>query len=346
MKILVVTNMAPFVRGGAEALATHLVHNLNSSAGVQAELLRVPFKWDPAERLIEEMLVARSLRLTNVDRVIGLKFPAYLVPHERKTIWLVHQYRQAYDLFGTTYSNLPATPRGEEIRAAIWQADDSCFRGAQEIFTIARVPRERLLKYNGLESEVLPLPLNDPAPFRDAGDGGYIFAGGRIDAGKRQHLLVEAMRQVSGPARLVIGGPPADAGVAEQLRELVRRHGLEERVTLDFGFLPREKLADYVNHALACAYVPLDEDAPGYVTMEAFHASKAVLTATDSGGVLDLVMDGETGWVVAPEPGALAGAIQRVFDDRASAGRSGAAARALLLHRNITWPKTIERLLS
>ncbi len=108
------------------------------------------------------------------------------------------------------------------------------------------------------------------------------------------------MRHVAGPTRLVIAGPPAHAGVADQLRELVRQHSLEDRVTLDLDFLPREKLADYVNHALACAYLPIDEDAPGYVTMEAFHAGKAVITTTDAGGVLDLVRDGETGWVVSP----------------------------------------------
>ena len=34
-----------------------------------------------------------------VDRLIGLKFPAYLIPHPRKVIWLLHQHRQAYDLW-------------------------------------------------------------------------------------------------------------------------------------------------------------------------------------------------------------------------------------------------------
>lgn len=346
MKVLVVTNMAPFVRGGAEELAAHLLGRLNATAGVQAELLRIPFKWDPAERLIEEMLIARSLRLTNVDRVIGLKFPAYLIPHERKTIWLVHQFRQAYDLFGTAYSNLPATARAGEIRAAIRRADDFCFRQAQEIFTIARVPRERLLKYNGFESEVLPLPLNNPEPFRDAGHGDYIFAGGRIDASKRQHLLVEAMRHVRSAVKLVVGGPPQSDADAERLRQVARAHGLEDRVTFEFGFLPRESIASRVNEALACAYVPLDEDAPGYVTMEAFHASKAVVTATDSGGVLDLVRDEATGYVVPPEPEALAGAFDRLFHDRARTIELGAAARALLLSLEANWPRTIERLIS
>src|SRR4029077_3318883 len=146
-----------------------------------------------------------------------------------------------------------------------------CFRQSQALFTIGRVPQARLLKFNRLESEVLPLPPNDVSRFTGAEAGDYIFAGGRIDAGKRQMLLVEAMRHVRSPARLIVGGPPQSDGAAETLRNAVREHGLQDRVALDLCFLPREKLADYVNHSLACAYLPLDEDAPGYFTMEAFH---------------------------------------------------------------------------
>jgi hypothetical protein len=49
MKVLVVNNAAPFVRGGAEELADHLVRELNATKGVEAELMRIPFRWEPAE---------------------------------------------------------------------------------------------------------------------------------------------------------------------------------------------------------------------------------------------------------------------------------------------------------
>ena len=68
MKILIVTNMAPFVWGGAEELAKYLGRQLNNTPGVQSEILRVPFTWDPPERLLDEMFIARSLRIENVDR--------------------------------------------------------------------------------------------------------------------------------------------------------------------------------------------------------------------------------------------------------------------------------------
>ncbi len=54
MKILVLNNAAPFVRGGAEALADELVRRLNAVEGVESELIRIPFQWIPSERLIED----------------------------------------------------------------------------------------------------------------------------------------------------------------------------------------------------------------------------------------------------------------------------------------------------
>ena len=62
MRVLVLNNAAPFIRGGAEELADQLVARLNATSGVEAELLRVPFRYEPAERIIEEILLSQNLR--------------------------------------------------------------------------------------------------------------------------------------------------------------------------------------------------------------------------------------------------------------------------------------------
>ena len=48
MKVLIVNNMAPFVWGGAEELAANQEKQL-VLAGHEAEVLRIPFQWNPAE---------------------------------------------------------------------------------------------------------------------------------------------------------------------------------------------------------------------------------------------------------------------------------------------------------
>jgi len=345
MKILVLNNMVPFLRGGAEALAEEIVRRLNATRGIQAELVRIPFRWEPAERLIEEILICRTMRLYNTDLMIGLKFPAYLVPHTRKRLWLLHQFRQAYDLWDTEQSNIPKTPRGREIRQAVIEADNRCFPDCEKIFA-TRLVANRLLHYNGFCAEIMMAPLNDPELFIGGDYGSYVFCGGRINAGKRQHLLVEAMRFTRSNIKLLVVGPADSPADAARLQESVERYNLNDRVHLDLGFLPRERIAKYVNEALACAYLPVDEDSVGYVTMEAFSAAKAMLTVSDSGGLLDLVQDRDTGLVVQPEPESLGAAIDRLANNRNTTVDMGKAGRERWNGMNVTWPATIERLLA
>jgi len=346
MKILVVNNMAPFIRGGAEELADHLVANLQRTKGVSAELLRIPFSWEPYDRVIDEMMLCRMMEPYWVDRVIGLKFPAYLLPHSRKTIWLLHQYRQAYDLFDNGQSHIPDNERGNAIRDLVRNADQSCFSAVQRIFVNSGTTQDRLKRYNGFSSTILPPPLNDPDVFANLSTGDYIFAGGRVNAGKRQHLLIEAMKLCRSDVRLIIGGPPDTSADAAHLHKAAADASLDGRVELDLCFLDRGKLAAYVNNALACAYLPLDEDSVGYVTMEAFQAEKPVLTVSDAGGVLDIVYDGTTGLVVEPTPQAIADAMDRLYLERRQAEQFGRAGRDLWASKNISWANTVERLLS
>lgn len=344
MRVVVLSNRVPFVHGGAEELYDHLLRNLGA-AGVEAEGFRLPFTWDPAERLIDEMLIARRIRLANLDRVIALKFPAYMVPWHDKTLWLLHQFRQAYDLLDAGQSNIPRDERGGQIVDAIRAADNATFAAARQIYTNAPITSGRLQHYNGFESTVLRPPLNDPEIFTGGETGGYILATGRVNEGKRQHLLVRALKHAPN-VRLVIAGPPDSDADAARLRRLIAEEGVEDRVSLELRFLPRLHLARLVNEALAVAYLPFDEDSLGYCTMEAFQAGKPVLTTTDSGGVLDIVFQGDTGLVAQPQPEALGQAMAELARSPARATRMGLEGRAAMHKAQLNWPATIEKLLS
>ncbi len=344
MKVLVVNNMAPFVWGGAEELARNLVIHL-AVAGHEAELLRIPFQWEPATVIPSQMMMVRALELWNVDHVIALKFPAYLIRHPSKSLWLVHQYRQAYDLFDLGHTNLPAGEVGTGLREMIRAADEQCFAECRSIHTVSPVISERLLHSHRRSAPPLRAPLNDPENFPGGDFGDYVFVGGRVNAMKRQHLMIEALAQVDPGIGLVVAGPPDGPDDARRLVDLVARHGLEERVKLDLRFLPRSTYAAYLNNAAAVAYLPFMEDSIGYVVMEGACAGKPLITTTDSGGVLDLVSDEETGWVAPPDATSLANVLRRVFAESASAREYGAAARRRWNAMGITWERTVQALL-
>ena len=103
-----------------------------------------------------------------------------------------------------------------------------------------------------------------------------------------------------------------------------------------------DELINLYAGSLAVVYAPFDEDY-GYVTLEAFLCAKPVITATDSGGTLEFVVDDENGLVRAPEPAAIGGALARLAADRARAARLGQA--GLARARQITWDGVVERLL-
>lgn len=344
MKVLVANTMAPFVWGGAEELAVHFVRNLRIM-GHEAELLRLPFQWDPFDNIPAEIARFKTMRLPNVDRVISMKFPAYLLPIENQTTWLIHQYRQAYDLWSSPYSNLPHDWRGELVRDVIRSHDDHYFVNQRKLFTISSEVSRRLKEFNGVDAPALRAPINDPHLFIGGDSYDYIIAPGRINASKRQYLLVEAMQYLPSTARLIVAGPPETEADALRLRNSVAEFNLEDRVILDMRFLDREELAEYVNHAVAVAYLPYHEDSYGYVTMEAFQASKPVITTCDAGELLELVTDEHTGLVAEPDPQSLAACIAQLFYDRKQAAEMGAAGHALWRSKNITWEANISTLL-
>jgi glycosyltransferase involved in cell wall biosynthesis len=338
MRIAIVNNQAPFVRGGAELLAEWL-HDKLEQHGHEAEIVRIPFQWNPPERIIDHMLAARLVRLANVDRVVALKFPAYYVPHENKVLWLLHQFRQAYDLWGTPYQGIPGNPTGQRIRDAIIEGDRHLGE-ARRIYTNSKIVGARLKFYNGLDSEVLFPPLFDASPYRCEDYGDYFFFPSRITAGKRQHVAAQAMAHVKSGARLVIAGQPETPEDLERLLAVVHEHQLENRVEVIARWIGEEEKLRLLAGARGVVYLPFGEDSYGYVTLEAFHARKPVITLADSGGTLELIEDRRNGRVVH-DVDELAQAIDELAEDRALAESLGQAALATIDELGISWDRVI-----
>lgn len=340
MKVLIVNNMEPFIWGGAEELALNLKKNL-IKFGFESEILRIPFRYEPEIEIPQQMLLAANLQLLNVDRVIALKFPAYLIPHHQKVFWLLHQFRQVYDLREEGRGN-----SSDEVAELIRAADSDAISRAHNVFCNSHVTRDRLKRYNGLDAQILLPPVNDPELFFPESEEGYIFAGGRVNAYKRQALLIEAMKFADRKVRLVIAGPPDREGTQFELEKLADVHGVADRVRFDLKFHSRQEIAALVNSSVACAYLPKDEDSLGYVAMEAAEAGKALITTSDSGGVADMVVKGTSGWCVAPTPQQLGKAMSQAFGNLRRTREMGMQAREIWHARGINWESTVGSLTS
>ncbi len=161
----------------------------------------------------------------------------------------------------------------------------------------------------------------------------------RLEKNKRVDLAVRAMVHLPPALRLIVVG---EGSHRRALEAMVEELDLGRRVTFAGAVADRDLVALY-RDALCLVYAPFDEDY-GLATLEAFLAAKPVITATDSGGTLEFVHDGGNGFVVAPQPAAIAAAVARVDGDRALAAALGEAGRERA--RTISWDAVVERLLS
>ncbi len=348
MRVGIATVQVPFVRGGAELLAESLQAALRD-AGHEAEIISMPFKWYPAARVPEHMLAARLMQVEEsvgqrIDRLIGLKFPAYLMPHRSKRLWLLHQHRSAYDFWDAPFSDLMHAPDGAHVRAAVRAADDGLLSECEALYTIGRQVSDRLRRFNGLEAE----PLHHPPPGADRLQpgpyGDYILFPSRVNESKRQHLAIEALALAREPVRLCFIG----AGDAPEYGHAVRARctalGLDGQVSWRGAVGEAERLSLYAG-CLAVMFPPLEEDY-GYVTLEAMLCAKAVLTTEDAGGPLEFVVDGHNGLVCPPAPEALAMALDRLWAHRARTQAWGRAGRQHYADMRLGWAHVLDRLLS
>jgi glycosyltransferase involved in cell wall biosynthesis len=333
----------PFFQGGTELLCAALRDEL-CARGYEATLVSMPFRWYPKDEIGKSCLAWRMLDLSEsngkkIDLVIGTKFPSYVVNHERKVTWLVHQFRQVYDLLGTEFSEFRCCAEDQPIREMIVQIDRKTLLESRRIFTISRNVEQRLRHFLGIEGTTLYPPPRGRDRFRSGEFGSYVLAVGRLEATKRLAPLVEAMRFTDPEMRCVLVGRGQEEAT---LRSLAERAGVADRVQfrpeVDF-----DELVRLYSGCLAVYYAPFDEDY-GLVAVEAFLSHKPVITAPDSGGPLEFVEDGVTGIVVEPRAAEIGERIRRLHADRRGAEALGHAGFERVKH--VDWDPVIDALLS
>lgn len=176
--------------------------------------------------------------------------------------------------------------------------------------------------------EVLPNPVVTPelAPrdelrARHGLEGQTLVFAGRLSIQKAVGVALEALTRLDGVS-LVLAGDGPDA---ELLRRRASELSLDGRARF-LGPQPRERVLELLKAADAVVLSSNWENFP-HVLLEALGVGTPVI-ATATGGVGEIVRDGENGLLVPPgDPDALAAAVRRYFDDPALQQRLRAAAR-------------------
>jgi glycosyltransferase involved in cell wall biosynthesis len=182
------------------------------------------------------------------------------------------------------------------------------------------VPREKV--------EVLPnpvvtpeLPPRDELRARHGLEGKTLVFAGRLSVQKAVGVALEALTRLDGVSLILAGDGPD----AELLRRQASELSLDGRARF-LGPQPRAHVLELLKAADAVVLSSAWENFP-HVLVEALGVGTPVIS-TSTGGVTEIVRDGENGLLVPPgNPEALAAAVRRYFGDPELEARLRAAAR-------------------
>lgn len=341
-RIIVLHSQVPFVRGGAEIMVDNLLQQLRKR-GYQADMISIPFKWYPNNTLLDSYLLWRTLDLTEsygekIDLAIATKVPSFMLRHPNKVTWLMHQFRQAYDLRNNIQAGgLHTIPGGQDIAERITAMDSLGISESQAVYTISRNVSDRLQQYNGIAAAPLYQPPALAGRYEFGEFGNYILSVGRLDKSKRIDLLIRALAYCDKHIRVKIAGRGPEM---DSLQSLATQLHMEDRV--DFlGFVPDEDVIKLYANALGVCFPPIDEDY-GFITLEAFLSGKPILTCHDSGGVLEFARNDENGYIVDFDAKQMGAAFNKLYGNKSMARDMGQAGYERV--KDISWDNVIDAL--
>jgi glycosyltransferase involved in cell wall biosynthesis len=197
------------------------------------------------------------------------------------------------------------------------------FARAAAVVAVSNAISDAARSLGAQEVEVIPNGIDVPTAVAEEADPPYVLYAGRLSKEKGVLELVDAAR---GLPLVVVGDGP-----------------LHARVPQARGLVPRAELVRLLDEA-AVVVCPSRREGFGVTCLEAMAHGKPVV-ATAVGGLLDLVVDGETGLLVPARDGrALRSAIERLLADEDLRRQLGAAGRARA--HEFEWSRVVPRLLA
>ena len=170
----------------------------------------------------------------------------------------------------------------------------------------------------------------------------FVFFCGRLSRQKGIFDLVEAFDDLPKGTQLVLAtGKPDTPELVGELRDGI---GGRKDIVWIHEMLEDPDLVNLYNEASVFACPSIYEPF-GIINLEAM-ACETPVVACAVGGIKEVVVDGETGFLVPPEdPDKLAAAISKVLDDPQLAARMGKAGRSRVLEQ-FTWDRIAEKTIS
>ncbi|MBN2312215.1 MAG: glycosyltransferase family 4 protein [Candidatus Hydrogenedentes bacterium] len=369
MKILIPTADYPPIEGGISTVALQLSREL-AALGHDVTVIAPHFpgqaEWDAREpavvrryrgyglgwfRLIP-LLAAAWPHARRADLILGIN-----VAYGGVLGWLsrrIHGVRYVTFAYAYEFLKFRRTPVVARLLKRVYAR-------AALVVAISQFTRDNLTAFGASPHNIATILPGAPKPHALSGDAlaaarrkfvlegrRVILAVGRLVARKGHRTLVRALprilERVPDAQLVIVGRGPCLSDVVQDARNL----GVRDHVLLA-GHLDDEDVAALY---AVCDVFALPAGVGERGQVEGFglvfaeaHAYAKPVVAGRSGGVVDAVLDGETGLLVEPDdPEALAGAVLRILEDPALARRLGENGRRRV-ESELNWAEFTRRLL-
>jgi len=372
--VLMTREYPPEVYGGAGVHVEYLARELRALCDAEVRCFGADRADALAFRPWEELAHAnQALQVMSVDLAMAADLGGATLAHSH-TWYANFAGHVAKLLHGiphvlTTHSLEPSRPWKEEQLGGGYRLSSFCERTAIEaadaVIAVSRAMREDVLSaYPTLDPEKLHVILNgiDTEQYRpDPGtdvlerfgvrpDEPLVVFVGRITRQKGIVHLAEAA--------LAAGAPDTPEIAKEMERRVERARAERGNVVWIEQMLEKTEVIQLLSHA-TCFACPSIYEPLGIVNLEAMACGAAVV-ATATGGIPEVVVDGETGLLVPFEPGdavtrepadpagfarEIAERVNRLVAEPALAERMGAAGRARAVE-HFSWRRIAEETLA
>ncbi len=278
------------------------------------QVLRNPFKFFRLYIFLRSFFRLASLIIEKED--ISIVSVHWIVPGGVIGKWLKKKYKERIKLYISSH--------GTDIRlltrfSFLYSYLKPAIKRAEKWTVVSNYLKELLLKQDSsLEDkiEVVPLPNDETVFYPDPNipeDNNLVVAVSRLTKQKRLDYLVRAIKilyETRPEIRLEIYGVgPEEAN----LKELIARNNLGESIKI-LNPVSQEKLREIYNKAAVVVLNSLNEGF-GLILTEAM-LCRTVVIGTESGGITDIIEDGDSGLLVPPDNSErLVEALKRLLTD-------------------------------
>jgi len=299
---------------------------------------------------LETLSIALAMARDPVDADVAHAHTWYA---DMAGLWIRTLYR--IPLIVTLHSMEPLRPwkadqLGTGYLLSSW-IEKTAVEAADRVIAVSRQMREDILAHFSVDPAKVVVIHNgiDPERFRrterrDALDRfgvrtPYVLFVGRVTDQKGIFHLLEAAKLLPAGVRVVLcASAPDTPEIEERLRRALPAH---PNVVWINEMVPHDVVVQLYSHAAVFA-CPSVYEPFGLINLEAM-ACETPVVASAVGGILEVVVDGETGLLVAPaRPEALAAALTRVLEDP-PLGRSMGRAGRQRVEERFSWARVAER---